>query len=273
MGGSWQTIVETSIGVAVARTQLGAAIQKPSQAQELVEFVPYMSQSGVPTTAQSQSAELELNSDSINLLPKRVIVPPIMAGLSTLIPSLIPILMAYAAHTPVKEGSTSTVSAFGTAQVASTVAPLMGVGLKYSTDRGREVEMFYDKPANETATGTAATTVTGNTIQINDGKMLMSAYFAAVYTTPVAGDPIVGQFGIASNNFDDSMGLDMPMQPVGAFLGATAGTFLPKLTAYHNLVKGMKSSCLITTSARFGVAIGTTGSFIHGVGYHKIPGT
>jgi len=272
MGGAWQTIQETSIGVAVARTQLDVAQQKPSQAVELVEFVPYMSQSGVPTTAQSQSAELELTSDSINLLPKRVIVPPIMAGLSTLIPTLIPILMAYEAHTPVKEGSTATVSAFGTAQVASTVAPLMGVGIHYATERGPNPEKFYDKPANETSTGTVATTVQGNTLQINDGIMLMDAYFAAVYTTPVAGDPIVGQFNLASNNFDDSMALDMPMQPVGSFLGATSGTFLAKLTAYHNLFKGMKSSCLITTSARFGVAIGTAGSFIHGIGYIKIPG-
>ena len=62
----------------------------------------------------------------------------------------------------------------------------------------------------------------------------------------------------------------MPQQPVGQFLGGTAGTFLPKLTAFHNLEKGMKSSCLINTAARFGVAHAATGTFIHGVGYQKV---
>lgn len=272
MGGSWQTLEETSMGTGVTRTAIDVPTQKPTEAIELVEFVPYMSQGGVPTTAESQSGELELTSDSINLLPKRVIVPPILAGLSTLIPSLVPILHAYEAHTPLKNGASSNVSAFGTMQVANTVAPLMGVGLHYATVKSGIAEMFYDKPANETSTGTAATTVAGNTIQINDGLVLMSAYFAAVLVTPTAGDPLVGSFSLASNNFDDSMGLEMPQQPVGAFLGATAGTFLPKMAAYHNLAKGMKSSCLITTSARFGVAQAVAGSFIHGVGYNKIPG-
>jgi len=268
--GAWQTLTETSIGTGVARTEIDAATSKPTQTQELVEFVPYMVLNGVPTTVESVSAQIEIISNSIDLLPKVAIVPPIEAGLSTLIPTLVPILESYPCHTPVDVGSTQQIQAFATAQVANTVAPLVGVGLHYSVSRTGKPQMFYDKTANETSTGTAATTVTGNTIQINAGKMLMSAYFAAVTVTPTAGDPLVGDFTISSNDFDDPMPLEMPMQPVGQFLGATAGTFLPKLTAYHNLHKGMKSSCLINTAARFGVAQAAAGSFVHGVGYQKV---
>jgi len=275
--GSWQTLAETSIGTAVARTQIAAATSKPTQSRELVEFVPYMALNGLTTTVESVTAEIELTSDSINMLPKRAIVPPIMAGLSTVYPTLIPILQSYACHTPVKEGSSQQVSAFGTPQVANTVAPLMGVSLHYSTARAslpwNEAsllpEMFYDKPANETAIGTAATTVTGNTIQVNGGVMLQSAYFYAAPTTPTIGDSLIGEFAVSSNDFQDSSPLDMPMQPVGAFLGATSAMLLPKLTQQHNLAKGMKSSCLISTSARFGIAQAGNGTFIHGIGYQK----
>ena len=268
--GSWQTLTETALGTGVARTEIDAATSKPTQAKELVEFVPYMALNGIPTTVESVSAQIEIVSISIDLLPKVVIVPPIEAGLSTLIPTLVPILESYPCHTKVTEGASEQIQAFGTAQVANTVAPLAGVGLHYSTVDSGLPEMFYDKPANETNTGTAATTVTGNTIQINAGKVLQSAYYAAVYVTPTAGDPFIGDFTISSNDFDDPMPLEMPMQPVGQFLGATAGTFLPKLTAYHNLAKGMKSSSLIGTSCRFGVAQAATGTFIHGVGFQKV---
>lgn len=268
--GSWQTLTETSLGTGVARTEIDAATSKPSPVKELVEFVPYMALNGIPTTVESVSAQIELISNSIDLLPKVVIVPPIEAGLSTLIPTLVPILESYPCHTPVEEKSTQQMQAFGTCQVANTVAPLLGDGLHWSTINSGKPQMFYDKPANETNTGTAATTVSGNTIQVNAGKVLQSAYFAAVYVTPTAGDPFIGDFTISSNDFDDPMPLEMPQQPVGQFLGATAGTFLPKLTSYHNLSKGMKDSCLIATSARFGVAQAATGTFIHGVGYQKV---
>jgi len=265
--GTWQTLNETAIGTGTTRTEIDAATSKPTDVIELVEFVPYMALNGIPTTVESVSAELELISNSINLLPKRVVIPPIEAGLSTLIPSLVPILESYSCHTPVIKDSTQQMQAFATAQVANTVAPLVGVGLHYATVKSGIPEMFYDKPANETSTGTAAAAVTGNTIQVNGGEMLQSAYFAAVYVTPTAGDPFIGEFSISSNDFKDSMPLEMPMQPVGSFLGATTGTFLPKLTAYHNLAKGMKSSCLVGTAARFGVAQAAAGSFIHGIGY------
>lgn len=288
--GAWQTLTETSLGTGVGRTQIDVSTSKPTQAVELVEFVPYQVIGGLSTTVESLSSQIELVSDSINLLPKTAIVPPVLAGLGATFSPLAPILQSYATHTPVENGASQQVSAFGTPQVANTVAPLMGVGLHYSLSHALKdpkleqpveapgdqldlsnliPEKFYDKVTNETNTGTAATTVEGGTIQINGGRVLTDAYFTVVPVTPTVGDPFIGEFTIFSNDFDDSMPLDMPFQPVSAFLGATGAMLLPKMTHYGNLSKGMKNSTLINTRARFGVAQAATGTFIHGVGYQK----
>ena len=97
MSGAWDIATSTSIGTGVAKTQIngGNNVTKPTQAVNLVEVVPYISSSGAYTVAQSLAVTLEIDSFSVDLLPKRIIVPPIQSGKGTMVNTVNPILEAY----------------------------------------------------------------------------------------------------------------------------------------------------------------------------------
>ena len=78
---SYDVITPASIGTGVAKTSLGTNT-KPTQASELIEFIPFQAPTGVLTAGQSMLTETAVESNSINLLPKRVINAPIVGGLA-----------------------------------------------------------------------------------------------------------------------------------------------------------------------------------------------
>ena len=266
---SWDVITPTSAGTGVAKTSIGTQ-NKPTQAAELIEFVPYYAESGAYTAAESVLLECAIESVSVNdILPKRVITPPIQAGLGATHAKLIPILEAYECHTPLTIGSNQTLEAFVQAQVANTVAPVMGVGLHYSATGSGKKQTYYLKPDNETSTGTAATTVAGNTITVNGGKMLTDLYAAVTAGTVTASEDFIGSMEFSSNDFDNSMPLEVPVQPCASCLSTLVGVMQPKMTSYHNINMGMKSSCVINTTYRQSEAQTAAGNFIAGIGYTK----
>ncbi len=267
---SYSLITPTSLGAGVAKTSLGTNA-KPSEAQNLIEFIPYYAPSGLTTTVESMFLESAIESTSVkDILPKRIINPPIQAGLGATYASMCPILEAYECNTELKSGSNDIIEAFGQSQIANTVAPVMGIALHYSNSSPQAPQMYYDKPDNETSSGTAATTVTGGTITINGGKTLqvLMAEFAA--TTPLAGESHIGSMQFNSPNFDNSQSLEVPLQTLAQGLGATLATLQPKAAIYKNVDMGMKSTCTITTVFRMSEALTVAGSFIGAVGYTKV---
>ena len=96
MSGSWDIATATSIGTTTSKTQIngGNNLTKPTQAVNLVEVVPYISSSGAMTAGESLAVTLEIDSFSVDLLPKRIIVPPIQSGLGTTITQVNPLLEA-----------------------------------------------------------------------------------------------------------------------------------------------------------------------------------
>ena len=127
MSGAWDIATATSLGTGVAKTQInsGNNLTKPTQAVNLVEVVPYTVSSGAYTASQSIALTAYLDSFSVDLLPKRIIVPPIQAGLGTHINIVAPLLEAYECNTGLQEGATSQFIVSGQCQTAQTVAPLM----------------------------------------------------------------------------------------------------------------------------------------------------
>jgi hypothetical protein len=265
---SYDVITPTSLGTGVAKTSLGT-ITKPEQVQNLIEFIPYYAPSGAVTAGESMLLETALESNSINLLPKRVINPPIQAGLGATFSTMIPILEAYETNTPLKSGATPTIEAFGTAQVANTVAPTMGVCFHWSNSSPSKKEMFYDKPDNETSTGTTATIIQGNTISINDGAMLQTLMGAVSAGTVTASESLISSMQFNSNDFGNSQALEVPIQPVSAGLSTLIGMLQAKASIYKNVSMPMKNSVTITTALRLSEALTAAGNFIGGVGYTK----
>ena len=107
-----------------------------------------------------------MNQTLIDLLPKRVIVPPVQAGLGTFINIVIPLLESYECNSPMIQGSTSQFQIYGQQQLATTVTTLLGCALHYSTTSPNRPEHFYNKPDDE-STYTTATTTTGNSFTVN----------------------------------------------------------------------------------------------------------
>ena len=265
---SYDVITPTSIGTGVAKTSLGTNT-KPTQASELIEFIPYQAPTGVLTAGQSMLTETAVESNSINLLPKRVINAPIIGGLGTFTSAIIPILEAYECHTPLTSGGTEQIEVFGQAQIANTAAVVMGCALHYSNARSGQAEMFYTKPDDETNTGTTATTVAGGSITVNGGRTLQRLYPVCTSAVVTASESYISTMQFNSNDFDSSEPLEVPIQPMATALGSHVSVLCPKGSAYKNVNMGMKSSATINTVLRLSEALTATGNFIGGIGYTK----
>jgi len=270
MSGSWDIATSTSIGTGTAKTTIngGNNITKPTQAVNLVEVVPYISSSGAMTAGESLAVTLELDSFSVDLLPKRIIVPPIQSGLGVTITQVNPLLEAYECNTGLQEGATSQFIVSGTNQIAPTVATNLACALHYSTTPPNRPEHFYHKPDDET-TFTTATTTTGNSFTINDGMWLEDMYvsaFTAVYTVSQS---LTGYGSFTSNDFGNSLPLKVPIQPGCASLGATGTQATLALASYHNTHMPMKTSCKINTAFTNDIVSTGNTAFIMGVGYTK----
>jgi len=270
MSGSWDIATATSVGTGVAKTQIngGNNLTKPTQAVNLVEVVPYTVSSGAYTAGESVALTAEIDSYSVDLLPKRMILPPIQSGLGTVANVVVPLLEAYECGTGLQEGATSQFQIFGQAQIANTVGPLMAMALHYSTSPPVRPEHFYHKADNESSF-TTATTTSGNSFTINDGMWCEDLYvsaFTAVYTVSQS---LSGYGEFSSNDFGNSLPLKVPLQPGGAGLGSVGTQGILKLGAYHNTHMPMKTSCKINTSFTNDVTQTGTCSFVMGVGYTK----
>ena len=150
---SFQVIDPISIGTGVSKTTLGT-VNKPSESQCLIEFTPFQCPV-VTTTAESILSETAIESQSvIDILPKRVINAPIQAGLGATYATMVPILNSFECNTPLQGGSNDIITGFGQAQVANTSAPLMGIEFHFSNASPSLPQMYYDKPNDETSTGT-----------------------------------------------------------------------------------------------------------------------
>lgn len=268
---SWDIALVTSLGTGVAKTRINTdqPITKPTQAQCLIEVVPYFVSTGAYTAGQTYLIEAAIESPSVNLLPKRVILPPQMGGLGATFETMVPLLESYRCNTPLTDGATEQFNIFGQSQVANTVAPVMGCGLHYSQAKPNMLERFYLKPDDETSSGTAATTVAGGIFTINDGAYIEDLYALLVSGTVTVSEAYIGDMLFSSNDFENSMPLRVPIQPIGAILGATGGLSMPAMTSYHNTHMGMKSTALIATTLRLSEALTAAGVFIGGIGYTK----
>ena len=266
---SYSQIGPTSIGTGVARTDLGNN-NKPSETQNLIEFTPWQAESGAFTANQSVLTQTEISSVSVkDILPKRVVNPAIMSGLGATFATLTPILQSFECNTPLQSGSNDIITAFGTAQVANTVAPVMGVELHYSNSRPSRKQMFYEKPDNETAVGTAATTVTGGSMTINGGSMLQVLGCEMASATVTASQHYSGIFQFSSSNFENSQDLSIAVQPKSVGLSTLASALNVKASMRFNVGMGMKPTTTINTALVVTQALTGGGNFIGFVGYNK----
>jgi len=266
---SYTIIPPVTIGTGVAKTSLGTTA-KPADSQNLIEFTPFYAPTGAVTAGQSFLSETAVESVSVtDILPKRIVNAPIQAGLGATFSTMIPIIEAWETNTPLESGSNDIIQAFGQSQIANAVGFVMGCELHYSNSRPTRAQMFYDKPDNETSSGTGATTVSGGTITINGGRTLQTLTGELSAGTVVASESYISSMQFNSPNFDNSQNLEIALQPVSTGLSTLIGTLQPKSSTRKNVGMGMKSTCTITTVLRLSEALTNAGNFIGGIGYTK----
>lgn len=259
----------TSGGTGVAEVELGSGINTPSQARQIVSIIPYAGCTGAFTVAQDTLAEIAIRSDSISLTPKRVVVSGGNGGVGTFTDVICPILDEWKFYTPLQ--AQSTLHAFVTPQMSSTVASDYGCAVQYETNDPQNQEKFWLKPSDETSTGTAVAKVTGNTIQVTTGTSggtITDLWATTMITgTVTVSESIYGSMQFQSNDYNDAMSLIVPVQPRASGL-ATATVPAIKLARY-TVNKPTKANTLITTSFSNDEALTVAQSFIGGVGYIK----
>ena len=269
---SWDIATPTSLGTGVAKTEINGAqpLTKPTQAQTLIEVVPYMASVGALTAGQTYLTKCIIESNSINLLPKNFLVPPTAGGLGTFTSALTPMLDTVECNTPLQLGATQQFRIYGQNFIANSVANKLGLALHYSEAQTNAKEMFYDMPTNETNTGTSATQISGENLTINDGTFLETITPVLVGGVVTASNSIIGSISVSSNDFENSMPLKVPCQPTSMALGSHVSVGIPKLPSYHNIHMGMKSSCTISQTLTLSEGLTAAGNWICGVGYTKM---
>ena len=268
---SFDVATATSLGTGVAKTQIngGSNLTKPTQATGLIEIIPYIASSAALTPAQSVLAKGIIESNSVNLLPKEFLIPPICGGLGTFTSALSGILDAIECNTPLTLGATQQFIVSGQCFVANTVAPELGMSFHYSENTPTKKEHFYRLPQNETSTGTSATQISGEDVTINDGTYLEGLYPVVTPAVVTASESYIGYMSVSSNDFGNSMPLKVPVQPISTALGSHVSVGISKLPHYANIHMPMKTSCLISHTYTQEEALTAAGNFLVGYEYVK----
>lgn len=229
----WTDAVKgTSLGTSTAVTTLfaGANYSVPKSAGALIEYTPTLGINGAHTAAESMLIRsVTISPDIASITPKEFNFTGAIGGLGTFASVMYPTQIAYPFQTRLSY-ATNNITFQGQAQVANTVAPLMGFQLKF-TDGGplSAKEQFYTAPTSSTSSGTSAGQVTGGTITINNGMAIN--LFGGCFTPGVvtASEDLIGRYQVVSQNFTSVPSPQtMSAQTVGAGLGAAVAEMIPR---------------------------------------------
>lgn len=266
-------VVAATIGTGTTETLLNgaAALIVPDNARKLLEIYPWMVSNGLMTVAQSMTAEMRIQSDDVAIEPKRFILDPINSNLSTIGNTVTPILHARKLNVNLK--GSERINYRATAQVANTVAPLVGADVVYCNVPIGGREQFYSKPNNETATGTTVNTRTaGDTITITGGSEITDLYGYVTNLALTVGETICGTFYFESPDFKTNAPYRISVQPSGSILGATGTQLLLGLTKRHfpdGYGIPLSTNTTINTFYQNRVLFSAAGTFLMGVSWVK----
>jgi hypothetical protein len=218
-----------------------------------------------PTAAESNIAKVRLGSNDIALYNCEFMVNPSAAILGATGQMHVARSKFWPLYVPVNGGEK--ISLFGTALVANTVAPFMGVHIYYS-DTAPVLPQRKGKVGTATSTGTATGKVVSDAaFVITGGSILESCYALVVPTTVAASKPIIAYAEIKSSDLLPPFPVRVPVTPVGPGLSTLISP------THDGIVEGdvllaMASTCTMELSINVqSVAFGTAGNFVVAVVY------
>jgi hypothetical protein len=211
----------TSIGTGTTKTKL-QTVNMPSWVRSILAVIPIMADI-TTTAAQSILAQVDLESSDCSVNPYQCLASPIGSGLGATYNTLTG-KEKYLVGVTLK--GSENIDVFGTALVANTVAPKMGVAVVIS-DKYSPFKPRHAKVGTATAMGTAVDTdVPGTAYQISGANRIVELMGMCGSKVIAAGDAILGMIKFTSNELDLNTPLDLPLFPNSFGLGATGSMLL-----------------------------------------------
>jgi hypothetical protein len=213
----------TAIGTSTTETRLNSdsPLRVPSSAKTILEVIPYQMQLGAFTVDQSLMTAFRIQSDDVSVEPKRFLLYGVGTGDAAFASVQCPVLKAYPMNIPLS--GFERINYRAQAQVANTVAPGVGATIVYSDTPGNGIEQFYQKPDDESVSGTTINTRQGgNTITVTGGGTISSLYALVTGGVATASEHDVGFMEFESSDFQTSMPYRVAVQPTATGLGGAA---------------------------------------------------
>jgi len=214
----------TSIGTSTTETRLNSdsPLRVPSSAKSILEIIPYQMQTGAFTVDQSLMTAFRVQSDDASVEPKRFVLYGVGTGDASFASVQCPVLKAYPMNIPLS--GFERINYRAQALVANTVAGGVGASIVYSDSGSNGIEQFYQRPDDESASGTTINTRQGgNTITVTGGGTISSLYALVTGGVATASEHDVGFMEFESSDFQTSMPYRVAVQPTATGLGANAG--------------------------------------------------
>ena len=158
------------------------------------------------------------------------------------------------------------VTATGTSIAATTAAMQVGLQTFHSTGRTGKQQQYWTNPAAETATGTAAATVTGSTYTFNNVKALNWVSGYATIAAAAVSDSMGGTMTLQSPDFQSALPVSYPTMPYIAGLSAV-GSISPIAQTKIPVMVPTRQNVSITESFNVAQANAANGTFMSMVGF------
>ncbi len=254
----------------------GNPLTTPNDAQQIVEVIPYTCIQGAFDSDEALAPTFRVQSDDVAVEPKIFSLPVIQGGDALYSFLASPIMPAYPMNIRLSEQSR--INYLANNQNDAAVEPLLGATVVYSDQGANQPEQFYQKPLNESATGTVINTRSaGNDITITGGAEInWLTAIVGLHSAVVASEHLNGAAEFVSSDFQTSMPYRVQVTAVNFGIGETgnlpdgnAGAGIKRYQMPIGQGIPIAGRTVINTFFTNRDAVNAAGFFCLGVGYIK----
>ncbi len=264
------------VGTTEQQINSGNPLTTPNDAQQIVEVIPYYAIQGAFDSDEALAGVFRIASDDVSVEPKSFSLPIIQGGDALYSFMASPIMPSWPMNIRLSEQSR--INYFANNQNDAAVEPLVGATVVYSDQGANQPEQFWQKPLNESATGTLIDTRSaGNDITITGGAEInWLVNIVGLHSAVVASEHINGFSEFVSSDFQTSFPYRVQVTGVNFGIGETGN--LPDGNAGAGIKRyNMPIGQGIPIAGRTVIqnfftqrdAINAAGFFLNSVGYIK----
>jgi len=253
----------TSLGTAVADTQLGGASQYTPEWANRLKGVKVGGAAVTVTTQEACHGTLWISSNSFAPNPSTVLW---IINNGSVVTNSLPIAPPpeyWAMNYKIHGGEPYDI--YGKAAVANTAAPYLTCEVFFGTEDAKMpsaidpyplgVETYYDV-SSKTGTATASAAQAMTSWLITGSKAVTEVFGYMIKTATAASKPVIGYYRLSSNGFDTSP-VDLMVAPINGTIGTVTGEDTPTMSRSPYMV-GTSPTASIQATYNQGAAVAIT---------------